>query len=156
MNLQNIQTLRNSPDTVDATGALLRDLIDYAGLFPPASLAMVPAVVNYGAYSRSEWNWVLGRFIVPVARLGEFEEALAGLPISAQGSSFAKWRLSVLFGSDMVADVAQIREFNARMATASSSQRVAVEAVELRVASPEEITRLPQIIPAELAAYFDA
>ena len=153
--MQNIQTLRNSPDAVDATGALLRDLIDYAGLFPPASLAMAPAVAHYDAYSRSEWNWILGRFIVPVARLGEFEEAFAGKSTSAPEPSFKNCRLSVLLGSDAVADVAQIREFNARMATASSSRRVVVEAVELRVASPEEITRLSKIIPAELATYFE-
>jgi hypothetical protein len=151
----NIPDIAKYSDAVDAAGALLRDLIDYAGLFPPASLAMAPAVANYDAYSRSEWNWILGRFIVPVARLGEFEEAFAGLPISAQGSCFTKWRLSVLLGPDVVADVAQIREFIARMATASSSRRVAVEAVELKVASPEEITRLSKIIPAELATYFE-
>lgn len=149
------QTLRSTVDAVDATGVLLRDLIDYAGLFPPASLAMAPAVANYDAYSRSEWNWILGRFIVPVARLGEFEEALAGLPISARGSSFTKWRLSVLFGPDVVADVGQIREFIARMATASSSRGVAVEVVELKVTSAEEITRLSKVIPADLTAYFE-
>jgi hypothetical protein len=65
----------------DAAGALLRDLIDYAGLFPPASLDMAAAVANYDSYSRSEWNWILGRFIVPVARLGEFEEALPDCPL---------------------------------------------------------------------------
>jgi hypothetical protein len=154
MDLQTLKMVRSSADSVDATGVLLRDLIDYAGLFPPASLAMGPAVANYDAYSRSEWNWVLGRFVVPVVRLGEFEEALSGLSTPTQGTGFAHWRLSVLLGSDPIAEVNRIREFNARMANSSSS-RAAVEAVEVKVANAEEITRLSAVIPAEFATYFE-
>jgi hypothetical protein len=153
MNLQTAQTLRNRADAVDPTRALLRDLIDYAGLFPPASLAMASSVANYDAYSRSQWNWILGRLVVPVARLGEFEEAFGGLAPSAPGTGI--WRLSALLGSDPVVDVVRIREFNARPATFSSGTRAAVESVEVRVASAEEITRLSGIIPAELAGYFE-
>jgi hypothetical protein len=130
-------------------------LIDYAGLFPPASLAMTPAVANYDAYSRSEWNWILGRFIVPVSRLGEFEEALAGLPTATPGIGFTNWRLSVLLGSDPSADVARIREFNARIARSGSGRMAVVESVEVKVASAEEITLLSEIIPAELVTYFE-
>jgi hypothetical protein len=154
VNLQTTQTVRNS-DAVDAASVLLRDLIDYAGLFPPASLAMAPSVVNYDTYSRSEWNWILGRFIVPVARLAEFEEAFGGLPTPTLGTGFTNWRLSVLLGSDPVADVARIREFNARLASSSSGRRAVVESVEVKVASSEEVKRLSGIIPAELATYFD-
>jgi hypothetical protein len=154
MNLQTLQTVRHSAG-VDAAGVLLRDLIDYAGLFPPASLAMAPSVANYDAYSRSEWNWILGRFIVPVVRLGEFEEAFAELPTAAPGTGIAGWRLSVLLGSDVAADVARIREFNARMASSSSGRKAVVESAEVRVASAEEVTRLSGIIPAELATYFE-
>jgi len=154
MNLQTTQTVRNS-DAVDTARVLLRDLIDYAGLFPPASLAMATSVANYDSYSRSEWNWILGGFIVPVARLAEFEEAFAGLPAPTSGTSLSSWRLSVLLGSDPVADVARIREFNARMASSSSGRRAVVESVEVKVASPEEVKRLSGIIPTELATYFE-
>jgi hypothetical protein len=155
MNLQASQMVRNSAGAVDTVGVLLRDLIDYAGLFPPASLAMAPSVANYDAYSRSEWNWILGRFIVSVARLGEFEEAFAGLPTPTPGTGFANWRLSALLGSDPIAAVANIREFNARMAGSSSGRRAVVESVEVKVAGPEEVKRLSGIIPAELATYFE-
>ena len=67
----------------ESATALLSGLIDYAGLFPPASLAMAAAVANYDAYLRGEYSWILGRFIVPVARLEEFEKALADLPARA-------------------------------------------------------------------------
>src|SRR6202521_712992 len=155
MNLQTTQTMRKSADAVDAAGVLLRDLIDYAGLFPPASLAMTSSVANYDTYSRSEWSWILGCFIVPVARLAEFEEAFAGLPAPTPGTGFTTWRLSVLLGSDPAADVARIREFNARLASSSSGRRAVVESVEVKVAGPEEVKRLSGIIPAELATYFE-
>jgi hypothetical protein len=151
--LMNLQTVRNSADAADATTVLLRDLIDYAGLFPPASLAMAPAVANYDAYSRAEQNWILGRFIVPVARLVEFEEAFTGLPTPTPG--FPSWRLSVLLSSDPVADVTRIREFNMRVANSASGRRAIVEAVEVRVANADEITRISGIVPAELAIYFE-
>jgi hypothetical protein len=154
MNLHTTQTVRNS-DAVYTAGVLLRDLIDYAGLFPPASLAMAPSVANYDSYSRSEWNWILGGFIVPMARLAEFEEAFAGLPTPTPATSLSNWRLSVLLGSDPVADVARIREFNARMAISSSGRRAVVGSVEVKAASREEVKRLSGIIPAELATYFE-
>src|SRR3984893_16431878 len=155
MNLQTTPTARNSADAVDAAAVLPCDLIDYAGLFPPASLAMAPAVANYDTYSRSEWSWILGCLIVPVARLAEFEEAFAGLQAPTPGTGFTNWRLSVLLGSDPVADVACIREFNARMASSSSGRRAVIESVEVKVASREEISRLSGIIPSELAPYFE-
>jgi len=51
--------------------ALFTGLIDYAGLFPPAALPMADAVRNYDAYRRGEHAWMLGRFVVPAAKIGE-------------------------------------------------------------------------------------
>ncbi len=53
---------------------LLHEIVDYAGLFPPASLSMPEAVVNYATYKNSNYNWMLGRFIVPIGRLDEFHQ----------------------------------------------------------------------------------
>jgi hypothetical protein len=117
---------------------------------------MTKSVTNYDAYLRSEWNWILGRLIVPVARLGEFEEAYAGLqtPLDEDGA-LTNWRLSVLLGADPAADVARLQQFNERMAGGSSSSSADVESVEARITSAEEIRRLSGIIPAELATYFE-
>src|ERR1035438_4098126 len=155
MNLQTSETMRNSADAVDAASVLLRDLIDYAGLFPPASLTMPASVANYDTYSRSDWNWILGRFIVPVSHLGEFEAALAGLPTPKEGMCLTNWRLSVLLGSNPVADVARLRDFNNRVTNASSARKAVVESVEVKTASVEEITQLSRIIPSGLATYFE-
>lgn len=51
--------------------ALLTDIIDYAGIFPPANLSLDEAVENFAAYRRSPAAWLLGRFVVPAARLSD-------------------------------------------------------------------------------------
>jgi len=56
--------------------ALLAHAIDYAGLFPPATLALEPALANYGEYIRMPDAWMLGAFILPVA---QFSAATRGL-----------------------------------------------------------------------------
>ncbi|HLX85055.1 MAG TPA: hypothetical protein VKR59_14235 [Terriglobales bacterium] len=133
-----------------ATAALLRDLIDYAGLFPPASLSMAASVVNYAAYSSSEWNWILGRFVVPAARLDEFAEAAEALPTAAAETI---WRLSALLGPDVAGDVNRIQSFNSRILRMPLV--ATVESVEVKVSSAEEVNRLSEIIPREMATYFE-
>ena len=53
--------------------AFLTELIDYAGLFPPAALDLDPAIRNHLAYRQSADAWMLGRFILPAARLDELD-----------------------------------------------------------------------------------
>jgi hypothetical protein len=155
MNFETFQARRDSADAVDAARVLLGDLIDYAGLFPPASLAMAPSVSNFDRYSWSERNWILGRFVIPSARLDEFRESFDQLPAAIQARGLVNWRLSVLLGSDAVADVDRIQEFNDRAANSSSGRTAVVDSVEVKVPSAQEITRLSRIIPAELTAYFE-
>lgn len=54
-----------------AIRALMANLIDYAGLFPPAKLPLDDAIRNYARYLGEADAWMLGRFILPAARLGE-------------------------------------------------------------------------------------
>jgi hypothetical protein len=49
--------------------ALLTNLIDYAGLYPPAALSLPFAIFNYEQYLFSPENWVLNRLVLPVAEL---------------------------------------------------------------------------------------
>ncbi len=155
MSLQAFQAVGDSEDALNAAGVLLRGLIDYAGLFPPASLTMTAAAANYDAYLWSEEKWILGRFILPVSRLDEFEEAFGGLPMAKGRIGFEKWQLSVIPGSDVAQDIARIRKFNARMPSVSAGTEAVVESVEVKVAGAEEIKRLAEIIPPELTTYFE-
>ena len=107
--------------------ALLDGLVDYAGLFPPASLAMAEAVRRYAEYRAGPHGWVLGRFVVPVARLGEFEAHAEPHFDSARDP----WRLSVLANA---ADRAILDAFNARYAG-----RAMIDTVETRAAARDQI-----------------
>ena len=51
--------------------ALLEHSIDYAGLFPPTTLALEPALQNQAAYVRTADAWMLGAFILPVAQFAD-------------------------------------------------------------------------------------
>lgn len=51
--------------------ALLANSIDYAGLFPPASLDLEPALRNQAAYLRDEDVWMLGTFVLPITKFEE-------------------------------------------------------------------------------------
>ncbi|MFB6098342.1 MAG: hypothetical protein ABEK84_04380 [Salinibacter sp.] len=48
---------------------LLNEIVDYAGLFPPADLSLHRALHNYAEYRRDEEAWMLARFVLPVRRL---------------------------------------------------------------------------------------
>ncbi len=55
--------------TAESLHALLEGVIDYAGLFPPARLPLDAAIRNFARYLRAPEAWMLGRFILPTARL---------------------------------------------------------------------------------------
>jgi hypothetical protein len=46
--------------------ALLDQAIDYAGMFPPCSMALEPALRNQASYVRSPEAWMLNGFVLPV------------------------------------------------------------------------------------------
>jgi hypothetical protein len=154
MNLKATETILQPAAMVDSVAVLLRGLIDYAGLFPPASLAMSAAVANYDAYGHAEYSWILGRFIVPVARLGEFERELCQIARPNKNCDL-RWPLSVLLGTDAASDVARIRDFNRNATYSETGKQGKIESVEVRITKPEEISHLSEIIPAELETYFE-
>lgn len=154
LNLQNFQAA-SEETTSSPASALLKNLIDYAGLFPPASLDMTSSVTNYDLYLHSKWNWILGRFIVPVARLKEFQIALDHLPAKTENEISAPWRLCVLPGSDVKSDVARILAFNSRSKKDRSKREAIVESIEIKVSNCGQIEALSQIVPPELETYFE-
>ncbi len=56
--------------------AMLDGVIDYAGLFPPANLTMLPALKEYLAHLDSDEQLLVNRFVCPAARLTELGAAL--------------------------------------------------------------------------------
>lgn len=51
--------------------ALLVRSIDYAGMFPPCSLELEPALKNQAEYTRSADSWMLSAFVLPIAKFGD-------------------------------------------------------------------------------------
>ncbi len=68
-------------------------LVDYAGLFPPASLDIRAAVAEFARHQTEPEAWMLGRFIAPAGRLEEIGDACSGY--LEQGG---RWAFSVLAG----------------------------------------------------------
>jgi hypothetical protein len=129
-----------------AVGALMAGLIDYAGLFPPAGLAMGQAVAAYAAHRRGAERWILARFVVPVARLAEFEAALASL--APEGRGEGEWILSGLLGADVAGDARTAAAFNERHRGAA-----AIRSVEVRVDSVAQIQAARVAVPGSLALF---
>jgi hypothetical protein len=133
-----------------STLTLLTHLIDYAGLFPPAQLKMPDAVRNFAGYLAGPDEWALGRFIVPVSRLPEFEQAVRGP--SEQGLS-PGWRLSALVGPDLAQDVQQISKFNRSWSDWRPDGRGPIDTIELRVSAREDIEQAVGLIPDGFQVY---
>lgn len=127
--------------------ALLSDIVDYAGLFPPSKLPMAEAVKNYAAYRRSAHAWMLGRFVVPAARLDEFAESAKNY-FSEDGESV--WRLSVLAGEDVEKSLRQIENFNV-----AYSNYTVCDAIELKADAPAQIEAASDAIPRDFTNYFE-
>jgi hypothetical protein len=143
-------------ETAETVRVLLHDLIDYAGLFPPSSLAMSSSVANFETYLRSEWSWILGRFIVPAARLGEFETAFKSLPAPPADAAPVRSRMSVILGDDIAAGAEVLRVWRDRLAKSSTAGSARIESVEIRAENPESIARAVQTIPVGMTIYFEA
>lgn len=107
--------------------ALMSELIDYAGLYPPASLDLEAAVRQFREYADGPDAWMLGRFIGPVARF----EALA--PLLPQDG--APMRLSAICGqSDTPAEwSAQVCAAMRTAAQFAADHPVRIEAFETRM-----------------------
>lgn len=122
----NVNAGRRPAERSAALEVLLHGLVDYAGLFPPASLSMADAARRYDEYRRGAHAWMLGRFVLPAARLQEFEADAA--PSFGHG---APWRLSVIGGAG---DRELVERFNTR-----NYGHAAIDALEGKASTPEAV-----------------
>jgi hypothetical protein len=138
---------------MNAVDALLAGLVDYAGLFPPANQDMAQAVESYAAYIGSSEREILGRFIVPLARLSEFETvARTYLPT---GPESEPWRLSVLVGGDIPVAAQRMLAFNERHESVAEIGNVVIEVVELKVQSATEVSGRTAAVPSGFTVYVE-
>lgn len=136
---------------VSSLRVLLRRIIDYAGLFPPASLKMAAAVTEYADHTDGTDAWALGRFVLPAARLEEFEDAAADV-LPREGAR--SWALSALLGSDLEEDVERIERFNDSHRDARSGA-VLVDTVELKAHSCRDVERASELLDRRFDTYME-
>jgi hypothetical protein len=127
--------------------ALLAGAIDYAGLFPPSAVSMAEAVLNYAAYRNTDYNWMLGRFVVAAARLDEFYETAQDF-VSRDGGD--PWRLAVVVGDDFVRTLSQVKTFNAE-----HGPGVVCDSVEVKADSVGMIENAAASLTGDIMAYFE-
>lgn len=148
-------------EVVPSLYSLLFQVIDYAGLFPPANLPLEPAMRNFIHYQTWPERWMLSRFILPAAKLGELSrliengltwEGTLGFSILGSGNQDG-------FQTGVEVDVRAVEAFRARF-----GERVRLEGYETRVPAgggKEAIqVALTDVIPilheAELTPFFEA
>lgn len=120
---------------------LLEHAIDYAGLFPPATLPVIEAAARYAEHAGSEDAWALGRFVVPVSRLDDLAAALPRFP--------ERWPIAVTLGATPNREVPVITEAEAR------HPRLRIEAVEGRAADGSEALALLRVLPDRYARFVE-
>ena len=135
----------------------LDGIVDFAGLFPPASLSMEEMVSDWARGLASEHDWMLGRLIVPVSRLGEFETAAAGrFPSREDGNP---WILSALLGGkddeSLESQIDQILRFNDQHSSDGNEADAIIDVVELRGSSVQSIENALDTLPEEIYPFFE-
>ena len=136
--------------------ALMSNLIDYAGLFPPAKLDMPATVRNYADYLSSPEAWMLGRLLVPAGRLDEFEPCAASL--LPHDDEAEPWRISCLIAPagerQLDEDLQRIASFNNHHAAPDEGLAI-IDVIELRADSAQKIDDALDMIADELFAFFE-
>lgn len=140
-----------NPAPKESVRILLSEIVDYAGLFPPSKLSMSEAVANYAAYKNGKYAWMLGRFVVPVSRLGEFYTRARGFLQNLENNDEkGVWRLSILTGKEINETVRIAEDFNA-----NNSSGVVCDSLEVKAFSQEEIVMISNAVPDTFTVYFE-
>lgn len=122
---------------------LLAEIVDYAGLFPPAKLSMKEAILNYAKYKQGPYSWMLSRFIVPSSRLEEFVRE-AEIVIDRNDP----WQISLILDEDVEASIEKAYRLN-------QSGLLRCEVFETKVTSIWAIEELSGMIPLDFVTYFE-
>ncbi|MDP9178388.1 MAG: hypothetical protein M3O61_11970 [Gemmatimonadota bacterium] len=132
--------------------SFLAGIIDYAGLFPPASLPMAAVVANFAEYLSGPDSDLLGRLVVPASRLTEFTDAARDLlpPHNA-----APWRLSVLVGDETASDARSILEFNSIHAERSDAGHAVCDSVEMHARQTGDVAQAARHFPGSFRMFFE-
>lgn len=120
--------------------ALLRGVIDYAGIFKPADLTLDDAFHRYLSYRYAAQDWMLSKFIIPTKRLRELDPFAEEILRQPEPICFALLlrggESRQLFLENLEDDVADIRMFQDNY-----SAHVNIDALEVRL--PKDLLSRP-------------
>ena len=126
---------------------LLANVVDYAGLFPPAALSMPEAVINYATYRTSNYSWMLGRFVVTAERLDEFYEAAEDFILRDSGDA---WRISVVAGEDINDTIRRVKQANQKFGDGA-----VIDSLEVRASSTSKVDNTMRDLPSGITVFFE-
>ena len=129
----------NSPKIAFRTFML--QILDYAGMYPPANLSLDEAFKNFVAYQSDPYAWMLSRFVIPAKRLKEistFNEKISFTTLGRGGKDMDEFLANVNL------DIADIRTFcDSHQAATVDMYEVALPASSLtdKFAANDIVTR---------------
>ena len=129
---------------MSAVEALLGRILEYAGLFPPAALDMESALRNYQRYTKTDEFWLLGGFVLPASRLGEFGAAFERVWGTEQERP---WTLKVVCAGETADDARAIEEFQ--------QGAVFIGSLEAKAANARAAKEVLERLPAARARYVE-
>lgn len=145
----------NSPNAAFKT--FLSQILDYAGLYPPANLTLEVAFQNFIHYQASPDAWMLSRFVVPAKRLAELPSFQENLSFTALGRGGRD--IEELLGN-IALDIADIRLFcEARDNAQADMFEVALPASSLtdKFAANDIVTRAAEMLNKNgIIVFFEA
>jgi hypothetical protein len=130
---------------MNSARVFLAGIIDYAGLFPPATLDMHSAVAAFAEYRSGDFRDLLGRFVLPAERLDEFASA-AGSILSDKVDPL---RLSVIASGDYSDVRRAIDRFN------DSEFGAVCDTIETRITSADDVARALAAFPEPFELYLE-
>lgn len=150
---------------------MLSGVVDYAGLFPPAGLAMAPAAEAFARDRGGLHEWMLGRFVCPVSRLRELSNAAGALMPGTYATSGYRehaeigepWRVSVIAdgvgsgvgpAAGLEADLETIIQFNTHHATEDHGL-AQVDCIEIKGPGADFVDAAVEMLPDDLYPFFE-
>lgn len=141
---------------------LMGRLIDYAGLFPPASLSPDACARNYARYRAGSHAAFLGRIIWPASRLDDLTRSASVLmPGTHATSGYREYaNIGEPWGVSVVADIPlddaleRINDFNRHHANEDHGLAL-VDCIEIRAATPADVEKIDARVPDNLFPFIE-
>ncbi len=110
---------------------------------------MAESAERYAAYRRSDDRWMLGRFVVSTARLDDMLQTAA--TVDGAPTPEDRWPITVTPGGDISEGLDRVAAF----VRGAGGRAFAVESLELKVATPDDVAPLAARLPSGVEWYFE-